>query len=336
MTGKRLVALVAVIALAMGGGALAEVYEGCCVAATLVPVLAQSSGTLVQTNVVLGQQVSAGDVLTSVGVQRVFADRDGSVARIHRDGDSVAVEVEPVEKYTVYCTVDGAYQSATSTLVHVGEEVYLRCTANGSHRAVGTITRLDGDEYRVEVTGGELYVGETVYLYRDTDFSTAQRVGIGTVVQSDVERYEAQGQSVEVCVSEGEAVQRGELLLTYAQGSSPQAVADVDGVVAEVLAEAGARVEEGQILYRIAAADALQAEIFVDEEAVAQFRSGARVTMVLASSADECTLEGEVADVSYIAEDGLYAVRIQPTGDSAGTQLRLGMRVAVRTEEWEG
>lgn len=333
MAKKWLAALSAAVAMAMCGGALAEVYEGSCVASELVPLVAQSSGTLTQADILPGQRVTEGDLLAELGMQRLFADRDGSVARIQLSGGSAVVELEPVEKYTVYCTVDGAYQSAASTLVHAGEEVYLRCTVNGTHRALGTVTLLDGDEYRVEVTGGELYVGETVYLYRDADFTASQRVGVGTVVQSDVERYEAQARCVQLHVSEGEYVQRGELLLSYTSGDSPQMLAPVSGVVAEVLAKAGARVEQGQTICTILPDGALQAEVLVPEEAVASFAPGDRVMLVLAASAEESLLTGEVASVSHIAEDGMYAVRIDPTDSAAARQMRLGMSVAVRTTE---
>lgn len=332
MAKKWLAALAATVVLAMGGGALAEVYEGSCVAAELVTVAAPCSGTLVDVDILSGQAVQAGDVLAELGVQKLFAGRDGRVARIQQSSDGAVVELEPVERYTVYCTVDDAYPSAASTLVHAGEELYLRCTVNGTHRALGTITRLDGDEYCVEVTGGELYVGETVYLYRDADFSTSQRVGIGTVVQSDVERYEVQGSWVELHVSEGEAVQRGELLLSYVDGSSPQLLASVDGVVAEVLAEAGAQLEEGQAICSILPDGALQAEVWVPEAEIGRFELGERVTLVLAASAEEGALYGEVASMAYIAEDGMYAVRISPASDAAARELRLGMSVAVRTE----
>lgn len=272
-------------------------------------------------------------MLAELGMQKLFADRDGSVARIQLSGDGAVVELEPVEKYTVYCTVDGAYQSAASTLVHAGEEVYLRCTVNGTHRALGTITQMDGDEYRVEVTGGELYVGETVYLYRDADFTASQRVGVGTVVQSDVERYEVQSSCVELHVSEGESVQRGELLLSYTSGDSPQAVAPVSGVLAEALVTAGTRVEQGQTICTIAPDEALQAEVLVPEADIGSFAPGARVTLALATSAEESLLTGEVASVSCIAEDGMYAVRITPTDTAGVQQMRIGMSVFVRTGE---
>ena len=50
------------------------------------------------------------------------------------------LQLAPMNPYVIYCTVDEAYQSADATLVHSGETVYIKCTHDGSHRAVGVVT----------------------------------------------------------------------------------------------------------------------------------------------------------------------------------------------------
>lgn len=43
------------------------------------------------------------------------------------------------------------------------------------------IDEKDESKYTVEVTGGEFYMGETVDIYRNSEYETASRIGRGTV-----------------------------------------------------------------------------------------------------------------------------------------------------------
>ena len=227
MRKKVLAGVLAMIMLAPA--ALADVYEGKTVAASSVSVEVEAGGILESLDVMLGETVAEGDVIGSVRATKVFATQDGTVALLNvSEGDSVdgtVLEIMPVETYQIYCTVDNAYQSCESTLVHSGERVYLKCTANGTHRGVGVITKIENDEYRVLAIGGEFYVGETVYLYRDEDFSTKQRIGKGTVVINDTEAYEASGTIARLHVSEGEYVERGELLYEITDSENTEIIA---------------------------------------------------------------------------------------------------------------
>ena len=74
--------------------------------------------------------------------------------------DGTVLEISPTSRYTVYCTVDGAYGDPETELVHTGEQLYLRCTANGTHRAVGVVTSIDGAEIELPTAlelGGSVY-----------------------------------------------------------------------------------------------------------------------------------------------------------------------------------
>lgn len=324
---KRLAALLLALA-ALAAPALAEVYEGTTAALSTVAVTAEASGTVEALDVCAGQRVEAGTRLAALRAEKTFAAQEGTVSLIYAgEGDDVSgtvLEITPVERYTIHCTVDKAYQSAESTLVHGGETVYVKCTADGTHRAVGVVTQIDGDEYRVLTLGGELYVGETVYLYRDEAFTTALRVGIGTVLASDTEAYEAEGSLSLLRVSEGDFVERGQLL--YAIGGG-EIAAPAGGIVANVSIQPGDRIEEDQVIAEIVPEDAIGVEIRVDETAAAAIRPGDGALLTFADSGDEEAVPGTVADVSAIADSGLYTVRVLPERREA---LSLGMRVEVR------
>ena len=322
---RRLAALLAALA-ALAAPALAEVYEGTTAALSTVAVTADASGVVEALDVRAGQRVEAGTRLAALRSEKAFAAQDGTVSLIYaEEGDDVSgtvLEIMPVERYTIHCTVDKAYQSAESTLVHGGETVYVKCTADGTHRAVGVVTQIDGDEYRVLTLGGELYVGETVYLYRDDAFTTALRVGIGTVLASDTEAYEAEGTLTLLRVSEGDSVERGQLL--YATGGG-EIAAPAGGIVASLSIQPGDRVEEDQVIAEIVPEDTIGVEIRVDETAAAAIRPGDEALLTFAGSED--AVPGTVADVSAIADSGLYTVRVLPECREA---LSLGMGVEVR------
>ena len=295
--------------------ALAEVCEGRTVAASTLYVEAEASAVLEEVCVETGALVAEGDVLATLRPTRVFASQDGVVARLRAAaGDRVdgsVLEIAPVSQYTIYCTVDGAYASARSTLVHSGEALYIRCTADGSHRGTGIVAQIDGSEYQVLATGGEFYVGETVYLYRDADFTGSQRVGVGTVVTAGTETYESQGTLLRLCVEAGESVERGELLYEYIGGGDGQLRAPASGIVVEAPAQGGA-VSPGSTAFAIAPLDQICVELQVDETLAARLRVGETLSLRYAGDAEEVLQSGTIASISAAPEGGLYTATILP------------------------
>ena len=314
--------------LLLAPSALAEVYEGRTAALETVQVRSEAGGPVGSVEVEAGQRVGAGDALLRLSAERTFAAQDGTISLVYAEtGDTVSgpvLEIAPFERYTIHCTVDKAYQSADSTLVHGGETVYVKCTADGTHRAVGVVTHVEGSEYRVLTLGGELYVGETVYLYRDDDFNADQRVGIGTVVVSDVETYEAEGELTRLSVSEGDYVERGQLLYEIGGG---EVIAPVMGIVTSVNCEPGDAVEAEQVVAEIVPEDCICVEVEVDESVAVRVSAGDTVRLTFAGEEDEDASLGTVIEIRVMAEDGRYSVRVRPESDRV---LPLGMSVRVR------
>ena len=308
--------------------ALAEYYEGKTAALSTVTVCAEADGAAESVLALEGQRVAAGEALLRLRSERTFASQDGTVSLVNAGvGDSVdgtVVEIMPTERYTVYCTVDKAYQSAASTLVHSGETVYIKCTKDGSHRAVGVVTQIDGAEYRVLTLGGELYLGETVYLYRDADFTADQRVGIGTVVVSDTQTYEASGTLTRLLVAPGDEVERGQLLFEVGGG---EIVAPVGGIVTALSCSAGDAIGKNQAVAELVPDGEIGVEIQVDEADAARIAVGDAALLTLAGQEDEDAFGGTVVEISAIAQSDGYTVRIRPETDMP---LPLGMGVGVR------
>ncbi|MBQ8111097.1 MAG: HlyD family secretion protein [Clostridia bacterium] len=322
---KKLTALLALLLLP--AAALGEAWEGETAALSGVTVRAEVPGVLESLETLAGARVTEGSVMARLGGEGVFASQDGEVAVVGvqagQAADGVVLEIAPLEKYTVHCTVEGAYASAETMLIHAGETVYIRCTADGSHRAVGVVTQVDAGEYRVLTLGGELYIGETVYLYRDADFTLEQRVGIGTVVASDTQRYESTGTVTRLKVAAGDAVERGQLLYELDGG---EVCAPVTGIVARVEAEAGSAVKAGQALFEIVPEEQVCVLLRLNESEAAGIVPGQSAELTPAGRED-ATLMGTVLDVAWAASESAYEVRILPRSDEP---LPLGMSVTAR------
>ena len=319
------------LALLLSATALAEVYEGTTAALSTVTVAAETSGLVQEIDAAAGSHVDAGEALVSMKPERVFATQDGTVSMVNAQvGDAVdgtLLEVTPLNRYQIHCTVDKAYQSAEATLVHSGETVYVRCTSDGTHRAIGVLTRVEGSEYRVVTLGGELYLGETVYLYRDEAFTASQRIGIGTVVANDPQSYEASGTVTSLWVEAGDGVERGQLL--YAVNGETVS-APVSGIVTAVSVQPGDRIEADNLVAEIVPDGQVCAVIQVSESEASRFSPGQLVRLTKTYGPDETTFPGTVESISWVAENDQYAVRILP---EAGVELPLGMSVTVRTSE---
>lgn len=326
---KRMAAILLALALP-AGSALAEVYAGTVEARSTTALTADAGGVLEEMRVQPGSRVRSGEGIARVSTERVFATQDGTIARIQAEaGDDVqgaVLEISPLSRYTVYCTADGGYSSPGAGLLHCGERLYLYCTNNGTHQGSGIVTSIDGETYMVEATGGEFYVGETLYLYRDPQFRYKHLVGVGTVVTSDTEVYEAEGRLAALHVAEGEYVQRGELLYEIIDGDCAELAAPADGVIVECAAQEGERLQQGDVVARLAPEDEICVRIDVEETELDEIRIGDRAELLYASSPEEETAMGEVIEISRVLENGLCAVYIRP--DEAPQYL--GMNVSVR------
>ena len=329
---KKSLSLLAALALATAP-ALAETYAGTTVASRTTALVSASGGVLESLSLLPGQSVAAGETVGSTRAEKVFAAWDGTVALCCADaGDAVdgtVLEISPTSRYTVYCTVDGAYSDPETELVHIGEQLYLRCTANGTHKAVGVVTSIDGAEYQVEVIGGELYVGEVVNLYRDADFSAARRVGVGTAVVAEPIEYSASGTLIELCVQEGEIIERGELLFTWAQADSTQIVSPAGGVVASVLVAPGDVLKIGQSVAELVQPGDVRIQVQLTAADAARIQFGDAATYIRADDPTETPRSAIVEGVSAIADGEGYVVLLIPED----FDLPLGLSVEVHIDE---
>lgn len=187
----------------------------------------------------------------------------------------------------------------------------MACARDGSHVAVGRVIQAEGANYTVEVTGGELYMEETVYIYRDEEHSSSSRIGSGTVSRTAELTVGGSGRVAEIYVSEGETVERGQLLFTCVEAetvedalSGGQICSTASGVVASVNVQAGQQAAVGSTVLTVYPREGFCAELTVEEADLAAIAVGDSVRLTFDFDAEGArTCEGTVTEISYLGED---------------------------------
>lgn len=378
MSKKRGAALVMALFLATVGGATAAQaeaeFDGEVVASETQVISVPCSGQLESIEVQKGQWVSEGEAVAEMKVNKVFATTDGTVRGIfYQVGDSLesgagasgqtasgaenadsadglqsaegaVMYIAPVSRYTVNATIDDAYNRAANKYVRIGETVYMKCVKDGSHRAVGTIVAVDGSGYTVETTGGELYMEETVYIYRDSDYSSSSRIGSGTVTRTQEVAVQGTGTLLKLYVEDGEEVERGQLLFEtvsdsldglYATGS--EMLSDVSGIVASVSVQAGDVASKGMTLITVYPEEEMQVEILVDEYDLSLIAEGDKVNITFGWDEESSqSVEGTVSMISHISDEESTEAAYRAYIDfEPGEDIRLGMSAVVTTLDGE-
>lgn len=301
-------------ALCLTGAARAEIALSGTVAAREAAVTANIGGSVEEVFVRAGDRVEAGDVVATVALTGVYAPADGTVRGIMAEaGDSAGqtvLSIAPMSKYTVTADISDAYDSAANKHVTVGETVYMECSRDGSHVAVGRVVKAEGSAYTVEVTGGELYMEEKVYIYRDEDHSSSARIGSGTVSRTAELAVSGTGRVAELYVSEGETVERGQLLFTCVEADTVEDAllggeirSTASGVVASVAAQAGQQAAVGSTVLTVYPTESFCVELSVEEADLAAVNVGDSVRLSFDFDAEGAlTCEGTVTEISYLGE----------------------------------
>ena len=302
-------------ALCLTGAARAEIaLSGTVAAREAAAVTASVGGSVEEVAVRVGEWVEAGEAVATVALTGVYAPADGTVRGIMAEaGDSAGqtvLSIAPMSKYTVTADISDAYDSAANKHVTVGETVYMECSRDGSHVAVGRVVKAEGSAYTVEVTGGELYMEEKVYIYRDEDHSSSACIGSGTVSRTAELAVSGTGRVVEMYVSEGERVERGQLLFTCVEADTVEDAllggeirSTASGVVASVAAQAGQQTAVGSTVLTVYPTEGFCVELSVEEADLAAVDLGDSVRLSFDFDAEGAlTCEGTVTEISYLGE----------------------------------
>ena len=342
MRNRRLWAICLAAALCLGGAAQAEAFfTGTVAARETVSVVADVGGTVESLSVRAGERVEAGQTVATVSATGVYAVADGTVRGLTaQQGDSAeqtVLSIAPVSRYTVSATLDDAYDTAANKYITLGESVYMRCSADGTHRAIGRVVGIEGSNYTVEVTGGELYMEETVYIYREDSYESSSRIGSGTVSRSQEIAVSGTGLVASICVGEGESVERGQLLFTCVDADSAESaarggsvVSTASGVVTSVEAQVGQALGRGASVICVCPDGAMCVELEVEEADLGYIQVGDRVDISFDWDEDGANAAvGTVTAISALGTQGKDGVIYTAYVDFAATDaVRLGMTVS--------
>ena len=348
---QKLLSLLAAGLLLAPLSARAEItFDGTVVAGDAVSVAAPFGGMVSDVAVKAGSEIALGDAICTIETTKVYAPTSGTVCGLFgQPGDAVdtvtqrygaVLYLSPVEKYTISASINKAYNSSETRYVTIGETVYISCTADGKHTATGVITGAEGTNYTVETTSGELLMEETVAIYRSADLDSESRLGQGTVSRTAETPVTGSGSILRVHVSEGEQVERGQLLFETVNGSldglyatDNQVVSQVSGIVAQLNASVGATVNKGDALLTVYPRESLQVEISVNEYDLAEIAEGDTVRLSFTWDEDAAeTVTGTVEMISHVSssETGEAAYKAYISFEPPA-QTRLGMTVMATT-----
>lgn len=351
----------AMLALALPCAAMAELsFEGKVVAGETVPVLAPFGGMVDKIALRVGDAIALGDDVASIATTKAYAAADGTISGVFaREGDDAAgiaerygalVYIEPTNRYVVSASTEKAYNSSATKYIHIGEKVYLSCTKDGSHTGTAIVTAVsDVDEsgntpYKLEVTGGSFYMGETVGIFRSADYSAQTRIGRGTIQQNAAIAVKGAGSVLRMHVQEGDSVERGELLFETVEGAldglyamDNTIVSGVTGIVASVDAAPGTAIEKGAKLISIYPEGSFQIEMQVSEMDLQDLHEGDGVEIEFDwNGGDFQRMRGTIDSISHVnieAEEGASASSIAEYSAyiqfDAAAEARLGMSVIV-------
>lgn len=331
--------------------------EGTVTAGETIAVTAPFGGTITQVMARAGQQVAAGEALATVGTQKAQAAMDGTVRGVFAApgdllSDTAVLYLAPSSKYTIACTIADAYATVANRYVRLGEQVYIRCKPDGSHKALGVVTAVSGSSFTVQTTAGELYLEETVYLYRSGTYAAKSRIGSGTVGRTAEIAMTASGTLLSLAVQDGQTVERGQTLFETVAGAvaGGAAAADVSagtpGVVAEVKVSAGQAVQAGDVLFTLYPAGSEVIAFSMEEGLLGAVKVGQGANIQFHWREDSGqTVRGTVSAISYVpatdtvtAADGGQTDEADTSGTAtytgyvdfdADADVRLGMGVTV-------
>lgn len=345
--------LALVVALIPVGASAASVdLDGTVVGVDAVRVIAPIGGTVEEVPVMAGQLVEAGEGLVQLKTTKVYASESGTVTGIFAQvGDNLevvsekygaALVIEPDSKYQIVASTDNSYSAQENKYVHVGEKVYLKCTSDGAHKGEGTVISVVGTDFTVEVTSGDFYMGETISVFREEDYASSTRIGRGDIERCTNLSVTGTGSLVALHVSDGERVERGDLLFETLEGefdayysTGTLLTTNTSGILAELNVSEGGQVAKGDAIASIYPRENLRIAVALQEANLSALSVGDTVSISFNWNEDgensDCV--GTVTEILYTASEGEDVTYTAYVDFEAGEEIRLGMGCVVYTLE---
>lgn len=282
-----------------------------------VSVFAPAGGVLEDNTLALGDRVEGGQVLFTLLTQKTFAPWEGTVRGLNIEaGQNIqtaidrygaALYIEPVEPFTVHSSTAQGYHEKENKIVLPGQKVYLLSTSDKDHSATGVITAVEGINFTVEVDREDntLEINERTGIYRTDSHDSKSRLGYGITASTPLVPVVGSGIVVSIHVSEGQQVQKGDLLFeTLAPGTnapapaSSEVTAPLTGVVTAISAASGSAVAGDQLLVTIADDSQLQIIAAISENDYSLVNVNEPVTITFDAYPDLKPIHGIVESIA--------------------------------------
>ena len=294
--------------------------DGTVVNTKATPVTVSYTGTIASLPIAAGETVAAGDTLAVLKTTKVYATQSGTIRLFGQAGDSASLltehygavaYIEPDVAFTISASTRNAYDSEETKIIHPGEKVYLKSSSTSSHVGTGIVTQVSGTSYTVDVQESNFEASEVVYVYRDEQYTSEQRIGRGSTTRSSYTTVEGSGIIVRYCVENGSHVNIGDVLFETLEGDF--AGYDVDltdvkapftGIVSELAISLGSSVTAGDTICTLYPADGMRVEAAVSEEYLQDFPVGTAVQVQFTyADGGGMSVGGTVEHVSSVRAD---------------------------------
>ena len=350
---RKMIALLLTVCLAAtAAGSLGESisFSGKVEASETREVYAPVSGTAEEVPVRAGQSVTADTVIAKLKTTKVYAPENGTITSVYgQPGDDAATvaaaygAVMYLEGETIFhisATAEGAAEVRDNFIIHSGETLYIVSRNHTLNKGTGLVTAVEESGFTVRVASGKFYVGDSVDIFRDSDYTPTSRVGRGTIQRLKPTAISGTGSIVSYAVQPGDSVQRGQLLFETIEGgfdglemTGTEIRAGVDGIIASLNVQQGGNVTKNSVVAVIYPKNAVWVAASVSEGDLLNVTEGMKVQVELDWNQDlGVTYEGTVEMISALSGEGTgsasYPVYVSFLPDE---HTRYGMSALITT-----
>lgn len=349
---KMITLLLTACLAATAAGSLGESisFSGKVEASETREVYAPVSGTAEEVPVRAGQSVTADTVIAKLKTTKVYAPENGTITSVYgQPGDDAATvaaaygAVMYLEGETIFhisATAEGAAEVRDNFIIHSGETLYIVSRNHTLNKGTGLVTAVEESGFTVRVASGKFYVGDSVDIFRDSDYTPTSRVGRGTIQRLKPTAISGTGSIVSYAVQPGDSVQRGQLLFETIEGgfdglemTGTEIRAGVDGIIASLNVQQGGNVTKNSVVAVIYPKNAVWVAASVSEGDLLNVTEGMKVQVELDWNQDlGVTYEGTVEMISALSGEGTgsasYPVYVSFLPDE---HTRYGMSALITT-----
>ena len=263
-----------------------------------IDIYAPVGGQLMPFDLSVGNRISAEASVMEIRPVQVRAANDGTIRALQAQiGDlceNVAAQygalcyIDRTSVAIVTASVQEAYNKPENRIVTVGEilRVY-NGKANDPVECTGQIISVSGAAYVLTIPANVFTAEDSVRLYRDTgvvDYKDKDMVGRGKVSAFTPIPVISQGTIARMHVTNGQQVQRGDVLFTLDAATAihdEPAAMTVESPAASIITglyvQKGQQVMQNQLLFTVSPLDKLEAIVEVDEVDIAALIIGQSV-----------------------------------------------------------